>query len=86
MNGATLLICKTCGTRNSDPGELPESYACGRCGNMTLVRVQPPPPDAAGQTVTGAAIGGTLGALMFGVPGAFVGALVGGAIGNRAKT
>lgn len=54
--------------------------------SVHIVRVLPALPDKTGQTVAGAAIGGTLGALFFGPWGAVIGAVLGGAAGNKAKT
>jgi DNA-directed RNA polymerase subunit RPC12/RpoP len=78
------LVCTNCGTRNTDPGGPPSNYYCGHCGHNTLVRAVPA-QNTTDNTVAGAAILGTLGALAFGPFGALAGAVLGGVIGGSSK-
>lgn len=75
------LVCTYCDTRNFDPGGTLDTYECGKCGQRTLVRLHPLPPDKVGQAIAGGVIGIALGAGAIGLPGMFLGAIVGGLLG-----
>ena len=74
------LICRNCGSINSDPGGDPRFYRCGICGMQTLQRILTNQQKAFAGAAAGAAIGALLG---FGAPGALVGALVGLVTGEK---
>lgn len=74
------LICRNCGSINTDPGGDPRGYSCGVCGMPTLQRTITPQQKAFAGGVAGAAIGALLG---FGAPGALIGALIGIVTGEK---
>jgi len=73
------LICRNCGTINTDPGGNPRQYRCGVCGQQQLQRILTPQQKAFAGAAAGAAIGGLVG----GPPGALVGGLIGIVLGER---
>jgi hypothetical protein len=73
------LICRNCGTINTDPGGNPKLLRCGVCGQQTLQRILTSQQKAFAGAVAGAALGG----LTFGPPGALVGGLLGLVVGDR---
>jgi hypothetical protein len=75
------LQCYNCGHTSSDPGGVLDTYECSKCGQRTLVRLHPLPPDKVGQAIAGGVIGIALGAGAIGLPGMFLGAIVGGLLG-----
>ena len=74
-----VLICRNCGTLNSDPGGDPRQYRCGRCGAQNLQRIATKQEKTFAAGVTGATVGG----LAFGPIGALVGGLLGLVVGDR---
>jgi len=73
------LICRNCGTINTDPGADPRQYRCGHCGLPQLERILTPQQKA----FAGAAAGAALGALAGGPPGALIGGLIGIFLGDK---
>jgi hypothetical protein len=73
------LICRNCGTINTDPGGDPRTYRCGYCGLPQLQRILTQQQKA----FAGAATGAGIGALTFGLPGAVVGGIIGLVIGDK---
>jgi hypothetical protein len=73
------LVCRNCGSINSDPGGDPRLYRCGVCGMPTLQRILSKEQKA----FAGAAVGATIGGLSAGPPGALIGAIVGLVLGER---
>ena len=73
------LICRNCGTINTDPGGNPRQYRCGVCGQYQLQRIMTPQQKIFAGAVAGAALGG----MTFGPPGALIGGLLGIFIGDR---
>ena len=73
------LICRNCGTINTDPGGDPRSYRCGRCGMPQLQRILTPQQKAFAGAAAGAAIGGLAG----GPPGALLGGIIGIILGEK---
>lgn len=76
-----MLVCRNCGTENSDPGGDPRIYRCGQCGKPALER-RPKPENAA---VLLALIGAAIGGAAAGAPGAVLGGILGAAIGGSSK-
>jgi hypothetical protein len=73
------LICRNCGTINTDPGGDPRIYRCGYCGLPQLQRILTKQQKA----LAGAATGAGIGALTFGLPGAVIGGIIGLVIGDK---
>lgn len=72
------LICRNCGTINTDPGGDPRQLRCGNCGAPQLQRILTPQQKAFAGVAAGAAIGGLAG----GPPGALIGGLIGLILGE----
>lgn len=69
------LICRNCGTINTDPGGDPRQYRCGYCGMPgQLQRVLTPQEKAFAGAAAGAGIGAIIGG---GLPGAVIGGIIG---------
>ena len=79
-SAAMALVCRNCGSINTDPGGDPRSYRCGVCGFPTLQRILTPQQKAFAGAAAGAALGALLGG---GAPGALVGALIGIVAGGK---
>lgn len=73
------LICRNCGTINTDPGGDPSQYRCGFCGQPQLQRILTQEQKA----LAGAAAGAAIGALAGGPPGALVGGIIGLLLGDK---
>jgi hypothetical protein len=71
----SALICRYCGTINTDPGGDPQKCCCGHCGlPHHLQRMFTPQEKALAGAAAGAGIGVLVGG---GVPGALLGGLIG---------
>ena len=68
------LVCRNCGSINTDPGGDPRLLRCGVCGMPQLQRILTPQQKAFAGAAAGAAVGAVLG---FGPGGALIGALIG---------
>lgn len=73
------LVCRNCGTINTDPGGDPKQYRCGHCGQPRLERILTKQQRA----LAGAAAGAGIGAVAGGLPGALIGVLVGLIVGDK---
>jgi hypothetical protein len=73
------LICRNCGTINTDPGGDPRQYRCGHCGMPQLQRFLTPQQKAFAGAAAGAAFGGLVG----GPPGALLGGIIGIILGDK---
>jgi hypothetical protein len=73
------LICRNCGTINTDPGGDLRNYQCGNCGLQQLQRILTPQQKVFAAAAAGAAIGGLTG----GPPGALIGGLIGIFLGDK---
>jgi hypothetical protein len=77
-----MLFCRNCHSINQDPGGDPRLYRCGVCHRQELERVQ---GYVSEKTVGGAIAGAAIGGMAFGPIGALVGAILGIALGEKAK-
>jgi hypothetical protein len=73
------LVCRNCGSINTDPGGDPRLLRCGVCGMPQLQRILTPQQKA----FAGAAAGAAIGAVFAGPPGALIGALIGTVTAGR---
>lgn len=74
-----ILICRNCGSENTDPGGDPKKYYCGVCGSYSLERVATKGEKAFAAAVAGAAFGGVVG----GPVGALIGGILALVAGDR---
>lgn len=89
-----MLLCKNCGSYNTDPGGSPAAFKCGSCGQSALVRLEPGAQqrqqrnrEMTAAAFLGIGIGGAIGGAIGAAIGALVGAgLVGASNGSSAPT
>jgi hypothetical protein len=74
-----ILVCRNCGSLNSDPGGDLRRLRCGVCGQPQLQRVATKSEKVLAAGITGATVGG----LTFGPIGALVGGVLALLIGDN---